>query len=192
MATLETLKLFVAPLEMHQVEYFVTGSTASMIYGEPRLTLDIDLVIHLANEDIDRFISMFPEDRYYCPPSEVIQVENRRDIHGHFNLIHPESGLKADIYPSSKDPLHAWAFKNRRRVTIGDIEIWLAPPEYVIIRKLEYFREGGSQKHLEDIAKMLPQVKNDLDKAFLEGEIQRRGLTQSWEQAKGRDRSSTE
>jgi len=41
MATLETFRLFVVPLEIHGIEYFVTGSTASIVYGEPRLTLDI-------------------------------------------------------------------------------------------------------------------------------------------------------
>jgi len=182
MATLETFKLFVAPLEKNHIEYFVTGSTASMIYGEPRLTLDIDIVIHLSSEDVDRFISFFPEDQYYCPPSEVIQIENRRDTQGHFNLIHPESGLKADIYPASKDPLHAWAFKNRRRITIGNLEVWLAPPEYVIIRKLEYYREGGSAKHLEDIKKMMPQVQANLDFKYLEKQLSERQLNSYWEE----------
>jgi len=30
---------------------------------------------------------------------------------------------------------------------------YAAPPEYVILRKLQYFREGGSEKHLLDIKK---------------------------------------
>ena len=181
MATLETFRLFVIPLENHGIKYFVTGSTASMVYGEPRLTLDIDLVVHLSNEDISRFASIFSDSEYYCPPTDVIQIENKRDVQGHFNLIHPSTGLKADIYPTSRDPLHAWAFKNRRRIVIGGTEIWLAPPEYVIIRKLEYFREGGSEKHLRDIEKMLPQVGSSLDQAFLDAEFKSRGLTQYWQ-----------
>lgn len=59
----------------------------------------------------------------------------------------------------SQDPLHQWALKNRRRERLdAKTEIWIAPPEYVIIRKLEYFREGDSHKHLDDTRKMLPQV----------------------------------
>ncbi|HWU43277.1 MAG TPA: hypothetical protein VN132_07565 [Bdellovibrio sp.] len=184
MATLDTLKLFVIPLEKNHIEYFVTGSTASMIYGEPRLTLDIDLVLHLSDEDIGKFISLFPENQYYCPPEEIILIESRRDTHGHFNLIHPESGLKADIYPESKDPLHAWAFKNRRRVVVGNSEVWLAPPEYIIVRKLEYYREGGSSKHLEDIKKMLPQVQSNLDFEYLEKQLNERQLTSYWEKVR--------
>ena len=96
-------------------------------------------------------------------------------------MIHHESGLKADLYPDAQDRLHDWAFKNRKRIELGKtLAIWLAPPEYVIIRKLEYFREGGSEKHLEDIRKMLPQVEPDLQKNYLETELETRGLPRYW------------
>ncbi len=52
--------------------------------------------------------------------------------------------------------------------------------QYVIIRKLEYFREGDSQKHLDDIKKMLPQVRDEMDWTFLENEINTRGLSSVW------------
>ncbi|MBK8201492.1 MAG: hypothetical protein IPK68_03930 [Bdellovibrionales bacterium] len=111
-------------------------------------------------------------------------IENKRRPFGHFNVIHHESGFKADIYPDAGDVRrHQWAFQYRRHIALGAASVWLAPPEYVIIRKLEYFREGGSEKHLEDIRKMLLQVESALDKAFLEKEIQARGLEQYWEQA---------
>ncbi len=182
MEALKSLELFIAPLEQSQISYFVTGSTASMYYGEPRLTLDIDVVVHLAKSDIEMLPTLFPQEQFYCPPPEVIYIECGRRTHGHFNLIHPTSGFKADIYPASEDPLHQWAFKNRRREDYGNGQkIWLAPPEYVIIRKLEYFREGDSQKHLDDIKKMVPQVKNDMDWTFLEAQLKSRNLDQYWQ-----------
>jgi hypothetical protein len=96
-------------------------------------------------------------------------------------LIHHETGFKADIYPDAEDPLHEWAFKNRKRVELGEgMAIWLAPPEYVIIRKLEYFREGGSDKHLQDIQRMLPLIKPDLKLDYLKNELELRGLWQYW------------
>lgn len=181
MEALKTLQLFIIPLEESEIGYFITGSTASIFYGEPRLTLDIDVVIHLSKNEIPKFTALFPIENFYCPPPDVIQIECGRRTHGHFNLIHPESGFKADIYPASEDPLHQWAFKNRRREQIApELKIWIAPPEYVIIRKLEYFRQGDSQKHLDDIKKMLPQVKDEMNWAFLENEITARGLSSFW------------
>ena len=35
------------------------------------------------------------------------------------------------------------------------MSIWLAPIEYVIVRKLEYFRASASERHLRDVAMML-------------------------------------
>lgn len=179
------LEVFLAPLETNGVLYFVTGSIASIFYGEPRLTHDIDIVLHLNPIDVQRFPSLFPLEQFYCPPEEVIQIESKRRPYGHFNLIHHSTGFKADIYADAGDPLHQWAFKNRKHVELTkSLSIWIAPPEYLVIRKLEYFREGGSEKHLEDIGKMLPQVETVLSKEFLDGEIEKRGLRLIWDRAR--------
>lgn len=182
MQPLDFYKEFITPLELSGIPYFVTGSIASIFYGEPRLTHDIDIVIHLSQCDVLNFVSYFPLEKYYCPPEEIIQIESKRRPYGHFNLISHESGLKADIYPDADDPLHQWAFKNRRRINIGDnLDLWLAPAEYIIIRKLEFFREGGSQKHLEDVSKMLLQVRKLLDFDLLDMKLKERELLGIWE-----------
>jgi hypothetical protein len=185
MQPLELLSAFITPLEKSKIPYFVTGSVASIFYGEPRLTHDVDIVIHMSQADVEKFESLFPEDKYYCPPEEVIQIEIKRRPFGHFNLIHHESGFKADIYPHAGDKLHEWAFQKRKRIDLESQALWLAPPEYVILRKFEYFREGGSDKHLEDIRKMLPQVRSDLNMTFLMSELEARGLVQFWERVQG-------
>ena len=41
----DLLELVANRLTHLQIRYFVTGSQASTIYGEPRFTLDIDIVI---------------------------------------------------------------------------------------------------------------------------------------------------
>ncbi len=55
----------------------------------------------------------------------------------------------------------------------------VAPPEYVIVRKLEFFREGGSEKHLRDVRGMLASGIGR-DRTFLETELARRGLEATW------------
>lgn len=181
------LQPFIQPLEDSRILYFVTGSIAAIFYGEPRLTHDIDIVLHLPTVDVQKFSTLFPLTDFYCPPEEVLHIETRRTPTGHFNLIHHTTGFKADIYTDSGDPLHQWAFQNRKHVELSKhLSTWIAPVEYLIIRKLEYFREGGSQKHLDDIAKMLPQIGSKLDFAFLDAEIRKRMLTSFWEQVSSR------
>jgi len=56
----------------------------------------------------------------------------------------------------------------------------VAPPEYVIIRKLEFFREGGSEKHMRNVRAMVAVSGTDLNRKELEEWIDRRGLQTEW------------
>ena len=173
--------LFTARLESAGIRYMVSGSVASIIYGEPRLTNDIDLILHLARDDVGAIGAAFPLNAFYCPPEEIVLIETRRRRRGHFNLIHHETGHKADIYLCGEDPLHVWGFAKRRRIEIAEGNaLWVAPPEYVILRKLEYFKEGGSEKHRTDIQGMLEVSGEDLDRSILDEWIPALAVTDEW------------
>ncbi len=76
-----------------------------------------------------------PIERFDCPPEEVIVQEASRRQRGHFNLIAHDTGFKADVYLANEDPLHGAALERRRRVMLGEEPVWVAPPEYVILRR---------------------------------------------------------
>jgi hypothetical protein len=178
----DLLKLFAEPLERANIAYVITGSIASILYAEPRLTHDIDIVVHLKIQDAQRIPIIFPENEYYCPPEEIIIGEIKRPVRAQFNVIHHESGFKADFFPIGNDSLHEWAFSKKRRMPIGDeYSVWLAPPEYVIIRKMQYFSEGGSDKHVLDIQNMIAILKGGLDIQFIEMQASRLGLIETWQ-----------
>ena len=180
--------LFLRALNRLAIEYMVTGSAASMAYGEPRMTLDVDLVVDLPAARVGELFHAFPAPEFYCPSEQVLQLEVRRQTRGHFNVIHIPTGFKADFYPVGADIMHAWAMRNRRTVLLAGEKVLLAPPEYVIVRKLQYFREGGSQKHLRDIAGMLRLAGADsgpIDQAMVNEWVERLGLTTEWQQAQG-------
>ena len=82
------------------MKYMVTGGVASVIYGDPRLTRDIDIVLSLTGSDVDRFSSLFSEDDFYVPPLETVKLEAGRERYGHFNVIHRDTALRADSYLS--------------------------------------------------------------------------------------------
>lgn len=176
----ELFLIFIRPLNHLGVAYMVTGSAASMAYGVPRVTLDIDMVIELTATQAGLLSSAFPPEEFYCPPREVIGIETQRTSRGHFNVIHMETGFKADFYPVGDDPLHRWAMARLRRVEMFGEPVMLAPPEYVIVRKLEYFKEGGSDKHLRDIRGMLDVSGELIDRSELESIIRKRNLDEGW------------
>ena len=171
---------FLEPLERLGLPYCVTGSVAASVYGEPRLTADIDVVLLLKAGDLARLRTAFPDVEYYIPPDETLLVEISRSARGAFNLIHHATQFKADIYLAARDPLHAWALDHRRRISLQGGEAWIAPPEYVVLRKLEFLREGGQDKHVRDIRFILAAT--ELDLTFVESEVARLGLQAQWRQ----------
>lgn len=165
----ELFLLFVRPLNHAGIRYVVSGSVAAIFYGEPRLTHDVDFVVFLNTNDIQRLIEVFPAKDFYLPPKETMLAEMAREHHGHFNFIH-------------RDELNALAFRGKRSVEFEGESVTLAPPEYVILRKLEYYREGHAEKHLRDIRAMLAVSGEQLDRVVLNEWIQRRGLETEWRQ----------
>ena len=175
----DELTLFVVRLESLGVPYMVTGATAAILYGQPRLTNDLDVVLSLDDPSLASLLQAFPENEFYLPPEAVIRTELARSHRGHFNIIHNESGYKADIYLTGMDPLHAWALPLRRRLRWSDVvEISVAPPEYVVLRKLEYYREGRSAKHPLDIRAICEIT--GVDESVLIPWLERMGLEQLW------------
>jgi hypothetical protein len=180
---IELIDTFIRPLISSGLPYAVTGSVAAMAYGEPRLTNDIDLVLQIKTTEIPRLVEAFPEADFYLPPSEVIASEIVRGNRGHLNIISQHSLLKADVYIVSSDPLQHWAMEHVRIIDIDGLPVAFTPPEYLIIRKLEFFREGGSQKHLRDIAAMLEESSGIIDQSFLSHHLSALNLSSQYKAA---------
>jgi hypothetical protein len=176
----ELFLLFVHRLNEAGIRYIIGGSVAAIFYGEPRFTFDVDIVVFLNNEDILRLPEMFPAADFYLPPAEVIFAEVAREQRGHFNILHKNSSFKADIYPTGRDEFNAWAFRHKRQIQFQGATLVLAPPEYIIVRKLEYFREGGSEKHLRDIRGIFNVSGATLDRDELNFWIQRQNVGAEW------------
>ncbi len=180
MQDLNLFSVYTGLLNENNIPYFVTGSVASIVYGDPRMTHDIDLVLSLKNEDVDLIMKIFPPDKFYCPPEEVIRTEINRSARGHFNIIHHESGFKADIYLSGKEEFQHWAMQNSRQIDFAGGKINIAPPEYVIVKKLEFYIEGNEEKHLTDIKSMINNSGELIDNNLLTKLIKQKALESVW------------
>ena len=137
----EWLFQFVEPLERSGVPYAIVGSVASSVYGEPRATNDVDLLIQLSRTDAGKLADAFSPDNFYVPPREVIEIELGRSRGGHVNVIAIETMTKADFYPVS--PADAAWFARRRALEVAGRKLWFALPEAIIVHKLRFYREGG-------------------------------------------------
>lgn len=61
----ELLERVVQTLERLRIPYLVTGSVASMAYGEPRLTNDIDVVAGIRAEHVAGLLASFPAEEFW-------------------------------------------------------------------------------------------------------------------------------
>lgn len=162
------------------VPYAVVGSVASSLYGDPRLTNDVDIVADLKFENVEQFIKEFPPEDFYVSETAVREaIQN----HGQFNVIHSESGYKADIVIPSISAFDRSQLGRRIRVRSDNPEVdaFFATPEDVILKKLEYFREGGSEKHLRDIAGILKLKGTEVDRGYIEHWSDQLGVAEIWQ-----------
>jgi hypothetical protein len=166
-------------LEEQEITYLLVGSLASGVYGEPRLTHDIDVVLELRPDQVARLCEAFPAPDYY-----VSEQAAREAVAGggQFNVIHPASGNKIDFMIARQD---AWGrsqvSRRRREQILPGRPGYTAAPEDVIIGKLWYYREGGSEKHLRDVAAMLQVSGDEIDKEYINDWTQQLGLTEEWQ-----------
>ena len=143
-----------------------------------RDTRDVDIVLTMTVQDSSRIANAFPLDEFYCPLEETLVEEAARAQRGQFNVIHHQTGFKADFFLAGSDALNRWAFQHRRRFPLDGVPVRVAPPEHVVVNKLEFFREAKHEKHLRDIRTMMHFT--EMDYPFLEAEIARRNLTEPW------------
>lgn len=73
-------------------------------------------------------------------------------------------------------------FSRRRRSKVfSDQETNFASPEDVIIKKMEFYREGGSEKHLRDITGILKISGDAVDQTYISEWAIHLGLTEIWD-----------
>jgi hypothetical protein len=180
MESINLFSLYVDILNNYDFKYFITGAVASIVYGETRLTHDIDLVISMHRNEAGKFMTAFPSDKFYCPPEEIIIVELDRPLRGHIKVIHHETGFKADFYFTGQDGLQQWGLVNRKVIEFAGSKLYVAPPEYIVIKKLQYFQEGKSQKHIIDISGILENSGDIMDIQFLNEKISELKLEDAW------------
>ncbi len=173
----ELLQVVAAKLEELEVPYFVTGSMATIAYGEPRFTNDIDLVVRLEAGKVEALVGAFDAEDFYLARESVVNALHRRSS---FNLIHPHSGLKVDFMVAEASTFNESRFERTRRLDIGTgTRLPFASPEDVILKKLQYYRDGGSEKHLRDIAGVL-RTSREIDTRYIEEWSSRLGVEAQW------------
>jgi hypothetical protein len=167
-------------LEQTKIRYFITGSHATIVFGEPRFTNDIDVVVDLNETNCDDFCDGFPESEFYLNRQTAHQECQRQ---GMFNIIHPGSGLKIDVIVAKDDSRERSRMERSVKIPIADdCEGIFSSPEDMIVQKLKWHQMGGGERHLRDIAGILKIRDNTLDVSYISQQVTELGLEKLWQQ----------
>ena len=166
MEIFDLVKHLVNAFESLGIAYFITGSVASIFYGEPRFTNDIDVVADIREDHIAGLLTFFQEEEFYLSEETIRNaIKNKRQ----FNIIHPSSGLKIDVIIQKGNVFDNSRFKRVKKVSpTEDKVVNFSSPEDVIIMKMKYYQEGESEKHLRDITSMLKISGDSIDRDYIE------------------------
>lgn len=164
----ELLRKVAKILQDLKISYAVTGGFAVIVWGKPRFTADIDIIVELAPQNISPLAKalLLIDKAVYVSEEAMWDALKRR---GEFNFIHPQTGLKVDFWVrgSKADIYGKLKFERVRVVKFGDQEVSFVSPEDLILSKLFWYKKSGSSKHLEDIKTVLDIQKNKLDLDYI-------------------------
>jgi hypothetical protein len=143
------------------IGYMLTGSMAMNYYALPRMTRDIDFVVEITAQDIERVMALF-RLAYYVSEQNIRESVTRESV---FNVIHHESVIKVDCFVRKNDRYRRLEFERRRKISVLDFTTYIVSKEDLIISKLWWAKDSRSDIQLGD-AKNL--VATGFDAGYLE------------------------
>jgi hypothetical protein len=152
MATeLEILRVVSDRLAAQNLDFMLTGSFALAFYATPRMTRDLDFVVALKESDVGELTAAFEADFYI--DAEAARTAIRAE-HA-FSIMHLASGIKVDLIVRKVAPYRRLEFSRRQAVDLAGIQTWIVSREDLILSKLVWARDGGSELQLRDVRALL-------------------------------------
>lgn len=156
-------------LEELRIPYHVGGSFASSAHGMYRASADIDIVIDPSADQVEELALALDRD-FYVSRSAIAEALADRST---FNAIHIDTSFKLDFFIKGLTPFDAVELERSVRQRVGGPNgqmVLIKSPEDTILRKLDWFRRGGSvsERQWLDVVSILRANRRQMDEAHLE------------------------
>jgi hypothetical protein len=123
----------------------------------------VDVVIDPTAPQLEAFVSGLGDTCYVSPEAAREALARRRM----FNVIDANGTWKADLIIRKDRPFSREEFNRRRVVTFLDLRAAITSPEDVILSKLEWAKQGDSERQLRDVAGVILGQWGTLDEPYL-------------------------
>lgn len=158
----------------------LTGSFASVYYGSPRSTQDIDIVIEATPAQLRGFVANLPVGEYYVEADAALEAHQRESL---FNIIDKRTGWKIDLIIRKARAFSHEEFSRRQSANVQGVPLYVASAEDIILAKLEWAKLAQSKRQIEDAAGILRIRGDSLDRPYLDKWIRDLGLAEEWNNA---------
>jgi hypothetical protein len=153
-------------LEAIGVVHTIGGSLAASFAGEPRATIDIDVVAAIEEFHVAPLVAALSDDFYLDETSLRRAIRERSST----NLIHHATQLKVDLFVAGGTPLDTEQLARRQAVDVGGGRVLpIHPPEDILLQKLRWYQRGGqtSDRQWRDIQGIIRVQGPRLDRQYL-------------------------
>lgn len=196
METADPIKValrFVSILEEQELRYLVSGSLASSLYGIPRATQDVDIVVEINERHVARLFPLL-EPTFYVDKEALLDAVRDNTS---FNIIDKEEMLKIDVFVQK--PNDAAQEEMGRRVLHPLAEsdgasMYLCSAEDIVVQKLLWFKLGGgvSERQWVDVLGVLRVQKGSLDYSYMLRMARQRNVLELLEKARAESANSND
>lgn len=174
-----------AVLDRCGIPYTVGGSLASSLSGEPRASLDADVVVQIRPGQIDDLVNLLGDEFY----ADADAIRRAIDTGSSTNLVHRPSGIKVDLFPAASFLDHQQLLR-RQLVKVAsdpDRSLYVHSPEDILLQKLHWYRLGGgtSERQWRDVVSIVLVQGSRLDRQYLSTVGEQIGVNDLLQQAYG-------
>lgn len=164
----EVLATTVKYLNREEIDYVFIGGIAVMVYGNPRTTVDLDLVIEVDEEELEDFAEYLSEQDFFVD-FEDMKWAFREETH--FSAEEKDSLFRLDV-KGVYEPKERVTLQNRNKIEYEGMDFYVASPEDTIANKLYY----GSEQDVEDAESVFVRQGEELDREYLEERCEALGV----------------
>ncbi len=173
---LDVALLVASAIEAVGGEYFVGGSVASSLQGEPRATNDIDFVVSMLPMRVRAFAERLGKE--FEVDQDMLREALGRGTTANFFYL--PAVTKVDVFGLGTAPFDEAEFSRRRRVRVKPTgeALFVKSPEDTVLRKLLWYRDGSevSEKQWRDVVEVLRVSGSQMEARYLDAWAARLGI----------------